>query len=273
MAKCAFCDRDFPKLTKEHLWPAALHQRINAANENLFGQKNTFYLDRINKTIDGEPQVKDVCAECNNGSLSSLDGYICHLWDQYFHHIVEADKQIAFDYDYHLLARWLLKLCFNSARIHKSDVKHLKKCREYVLSGANHPDHVVVHVQLAVPTALSDQEQFWARSQGLGATNYEPRLNRVGHLKYRTRFGYFRVTRAVHLQSFMFVVHLFPDNVDKERREADLQDFAQRLPNAERMPVQIGISTCRLTCKGLDAMQSIATHFAMKQLHEKAHDE
>jgi hypothetical protein len=66
--------------------------------------------------IDGEPQVRDVCADCNNGPLSALDNYICELWDGHFHQIVPADAQIAFSVDYERLSRWLLKMsfCFTS---------------------------------------------------------------------------------------------------------------------------------------------------------------
>ena len=53
-----------------------------------------------------------------------LDGYACQLWDECFHCIVPAGAQNAFRYDYHLLVRWLLKICFNSARMHDSDVRH-----------------------------------------------------------------------------------------------------------------------------------------------------
>jgi hypothetical protein len=265
MAICAFCDQSFSKLTREHLFPASLHQRISAANEALYGCANVSYLGRIDATIASEPQIKDVCASCNNGTLSSLDAYICQLWDQYFYRIAEAGEQVSFRYDYHLLARWLLKTCFNSARIHMSDVAHLKKCRDYIRFGERHPDHVVIHLQLSVPTKLSEDQRSWALSQGLDVSAYEPRLNRVGHLNYRTRFGYFRVTRAVHLQSFVFIVHLFPDKADTRQRSQELQDFAARLPNARRLSVRDCTSSTQLVCKGLDSIASIGSHFAMKE--------
>jgi hypothetical protein len=83
MPVCAFCDRDVPRLTKEHLWPAALHNRAGKVNP-IPGDRYQFYLKKIDKTVVGEPQIRDVCAECNNGPLSMLDEYACRLWDECF---------------------------------------------------------------------------------------------------------------------------------------------------------------------------------------------
>src|SRR5688500_3602708 len=96
---CAYCGKIGVKLTKEHISPASLHRSINTSNLIHFGQKNQFYLKKINKIISGEPQVKDVCASCNNGPLSALDDYICKMWDQYFNRIVEHREQVKFEYE------------------------------------------------------------------------------------------------------------------------------------------------------------------------------
>lgn len=264
MPVCAFCDRDVPRLTKEHLWPAALHTRISEANA-LPGDRYQFYLKKIDKTIAGEPQIKDVCATCNNGPLSMLDGYVCQLWDECFHRIVPAGAQIAFRYDYHLLVRWLLKICFNAARMHDSDVRHLRACREYILKGDRHPDHVVAHVQLTVPSPMSADALAFAREHGIMEEEFEPRLNRVGHLGYRTRFGYGRIVRAVHLQSFVFLIHLYPENVEEARRRAELRDFAQRFPYAKRLKVSSGTKGTTLICRGLDALESYTSHLETKE--------
>jgi hypothetical protein len=260
MAICAYCEREASKLTKEHLWPAALHKRINESNRSVFNEDNRFYLSKIDRMIDGEPQIRDVCADCNNGPLSALDNYICELWDDYFHRIVPADAQIAFAFDYERLTRWLLKMSFNSARIHESDVKQLQRCREYILHGGSHPPHVAVHVQLTAPSELTAEHLAVYCSHGLDDTEYEPRHNRVGHFAYCTRFGYQRLMRAVHLQSFMFLIHLFPENVDQERRSAELRDLARRLPYSRRLRPRSGISNTTLICAGFDALTSMLAH-------------
>jgi hypothetical protein len=107
MAICAYCGNTANKLTREHLWPASLHDRIAVSNQRIFGSEQIFYLARSQGYIEGEPTVRDVCAKCNNGPLSALDKYICELWDCYFGRIVEANEVIPFSYDYSRLSRWL----------------------------------------------------------------------------------------------------------------------------------------------------------------------
>jgi hypothetical protein len=260
MPVCAYCGKIAAKLTKEHLWPAALHRRINEANQIEFGQPNTFYLDRIKKNLDAEPQVRDVCAICNNRVLSALDGYICELWDRYFKQIVEEDEEIDFCYEYSGLSRWLLKMCYNSARIHNSDIKHLQACCGYILTGNPHRDAVAIHLQLTTPSKLSAEELGFAKELGLKATRWAPRMNRVGHLGYMTRRGIGRLTRAVHLQSYVFVIHLFPAATPPDIRRADLEDFCLRFPFAVRLSSEQ--LSCRVRGRGLDSKLSLELHYA-----------
>jgi hypothetical protein len=139
-------------------------------------------------------------------------------------------------------------------------VKHLQRCREYILRGGSHPPHVAVHVQLTAPSELTAEQLALYRSQGLDDTVYEPRHNRVGHFGYLTRFGYRRLLRAVHLQSFMFLIHLFPEHVDQRRRAAELRDFAIRFPYAKRLRPKNGTSNTTLICAGFDALSSMVAH-------------
>jgi hypothetical protein len=119
MGGCAYCGSNAP-LTREHLWPAALHQRLANARED---KSSVFWLAKINKVIPNEPTVRDVCANCNNGILSALDGYICELFDRSFVTILKRYERLEFEYDYHRLKRCLLKICYNSARIHGRSVQ------------------------------------------------------------------------------------------------------------------------------------------------------
>jgi hypothetical protein len=54
--------------------------------------------------------------------LSQLDGYICALFDRYFIYLCQRHATVRFEYDYHRLKRWLLKMSFNSARVHESRI-------------------------------------------------------------------------------------------------------------------------------------------------------
>lgn len=119
------------RCAREHLWPAALHSRLLAANSQ---SQNAFWLRRLEKPIAAEPQIRDVCARCNNGVLSELDTYICKLFDCSFIHMPARDESVSFDCDYHRLKRWLLKMSYNSARIHSApDLEALQQTRRYIL--------------------------------------------------------------------------------------------------------------------------------------------
>lgn len=115
--RCAFCDNP-GQITREHLWPAGLHERLRTANGD---SESSFWLRRTDSEFAGGPTLKDVCQTCNNGVLSILDSYICELFDRYFATILERGQKVRFEYDHHRLKRWLLKMCFNSARIHHSN--------------------------------------------------------------------------------------------------------------------------------------------------------
>lgn len=262
MQNCTYCDAENVRLTKEHLWPASLHKRIDEANRAYLGHPNLFYLAKIDKTIVGEPQIKDVCAECNNGVLSELDGYICRLWDTYFSGIVEARDKVHFEYDYDRLSRWLLKMCYNSSRIHNSDAAHLRECRGYILGRAAHPENVVIHLQLAKPSDFTEDEREAVKEIGLKARRYEPRLNRVGHLAYITRAGVGRLIRTVHLQSYLFLIHIFPQKVPPGGRKMDLEDFKKVMPYA--VELSPGSHDCEVECEGLDSKASFYSHYMNK---------
>ena len=133
MSNCAFCKQS-GTMTREHLWPAALHARLLAANSQA---ENAFWLRRLEKPIATEPQIRDVCARCNNGVLSQLDTYICELFDRSFVHMPARNGSVSFDYDYHRLKRWLLKMSYNSARIHSApDLEALETARKYIWATA-----------------------------------------------------------------------------------------------------------------------------------------
>ena len=108
MGVCAYCGSD-ERLTREHLWPTSLHRRLMDVSE---AKQNNFWLAKLKKEIPSEPTVRDVCAHCNNIVLSALDRYICELYDRSFIHIPSRHERVEFEYDYHRLKRWILKMCF-----------------------------------------------------------------------------------------------------------------------------------------------------------------
>src|SRR5260370_41732919 len=132
--RCAYCGAPGP-LTREHLWPAALHLRRLVADGD---DRSLFWLRRTGNAIPSEVKIRDVCAKCNNIQLSALDNYGVGLFDRTFIRIPERYENVLFEYDYHSLKRWLLKLCFNSARVHAArDLYVFQPLLPYILGRSN----------------------------------------------------------------------------------------------------------------------------------------
>lgn len=140
---CAYCGSDGP-LTREHLWPAGIIARAKHINRS--------YLGKIEKFLEVELTIKDVCSKCNNGPLSALDAYACALYDaQFFRQAVQRESR-TFIYDYAPLLRWLLKMSFNSARANDSDVPALSPFAVFMLAGGQPPPDVQVRIELIHPS-------------------------------------------------------------------------------------------------------------------------
>jgi hypothetical protein len=245
---CAFCG-SAGRLTREHLWPASLHARLAAINED---EKNRFWLSRLAKEIEGEPTLRDVCADCNNGTLSSLDAYICELFDRSLFRILQKGEEIEFRYDYHTLKRWLLKMCYNSARIHRSaDLKALRILAPYILDPAEAVgESVQLFLQLAYPELVPKVDLRDKREEVV----FEPLGHRAGHLLFRVHDIGQKLLRAVHLRSYSFYLAFFRPG----ESAAVMADFAEVFCT-RRVGVRIlsaQESACRLACNGIGAWAS-----------------
>ena len=247
---CAYCD-DPGRITKEHLWPASLHKRLKAANGT---NESLFWLRRTNSEFAGEPTVKDVCQDCNNGVLSSLDAYICELFDRYFVRILQRGEAVRLEYDHHRLKRWLLKMCFNSARIHQAkDAFAYTPLLPYIRGEDDALGRSVrLFVQLAYPgpipsdrlcdPALADAPQMW-----------EPADHRVGHLLFRMG-GDQKLMRVVHLRSYSFLL-AFSDPACGRAAAIEFERvFLSTVPGVRPLPPSR--SAVDLVCDGIDAWSS-----------------
>ena len=108
MAKCAFCG-ERPTNSSEHLLSKCLLERSAHLNVALIAKAP----DRL---VGPGQVINDVCKTCNNEKLSELDSYICELFDRYFNKTFESGSTIEFQYNRHLLTRWLLKSVYNVSR-------------------------------------------------------------------------------------------------------------------------------------------------------------
>lgn len=146
---CSYCGQA-AQLTKEHLWPRGIIVRAKNINTSYFG--------KLEKFIDAELTIKDVCSSCNSGPLSALDEYICQLFDGQFNRQVPPKQPRNFIYDYEKLLRWLLKISYNTARANGTTVDVLARHRHFILHGGNPPSEVSIRLELIHPS----QNPNWA---------------------------------------------------------------------------------------------------------------
>lgn len=248
---CAYCKQP-GSLTREHLWPASLHNRLLAANEQ---SENIFWLARLRRAIPSEPQIRDVCGRCNNGVLSKLDNYICELFDKSFSRVLARDERVRFEPNYHLLKRWLLKMSFNSARIHDSpDREALEELLPYIL-GVNERlgRSVQLFVQLLYPEVVPPDE-LDAPFQGTRGVLFEPCGNRVGLMYFLAPGTGRKLLRAVHLRSFSFLMAYWrPERGRQEQSDLEAVLTKQRAATVLLRPSQGAVE---LVCNGMGAWAS-----------------
>lgn len=110
---CAYCGKE-AKGTKEHI--------ISSGILGLFPECYVT-IDSERKAVhQGDPQVKDVCADCNNNRISYIDSYAKNFIKKYFTVKYEKDDTLAVDYDYAMIQKMSLKFAFNDLRARKKDV-------------------------------------------------------------------------------------------------------------------------------------------------------
>ena len=246
---CAYCGAT-RGLTREHLWPTALHRRVVGGKREL----TRIWQAKLKKEIAAEPTIRDVCSECNNGDLSKLDAYICELFDRFFVNLLERYDEVVFEYYYHRLKRCLLKLCYNSAPTEAAkDTFVFKPLLPYIMgTSPNVGRSVQLYVQLSypdeVPTHLlgSDDPKPFI---------YYPALNRIGHYSFNVQAGR-KMLRAVHLQSFSFYLAFFEPGETRKEMDFFQNAFLDQTPATELLRASRDRVT--LVCNGVSAWHSIA---------------
>lgn len=252
MPNCEYCRQPGP-LTKEHLWPTSLHRRLHAVNQQT---KNIFWLSRLQREIPNEPQIRDVCAYCNNVTLSTLDDYMCRLFDSTFTRIVERYAEVVFEYDYHLLKRWLLKMSYNSARIHNSPDRGALKCVLPYILGADlrMGRSIQLFVRLVHPQVISESE---TSKDGDPQTKVviDPSIHRLGHVIFRAHGIGQKTLRAIHLRSYTFYLAYWQPGNGRAEQKDFAEIFKQGMPGVQLLlPSDEKI---KLFCDGIGAWDSL----------------
>ncbi len=204
---CAYCGSSGP-LTREHLWPAGIIARSTV---------NLSYIGKLEKYVDAELTIKDVCAACNNGPLSSLDAYACSLYEAQFLRQALKRESRNFIYEYSTLLRWLLKMSYNTARANNSDGAVLSKFAPYVLGGGPSPVNVQVRLELIHPS----KNPHW--SPGTDTMQEIPAATiRCAKIEMPADPLPGTTARLVAINSYYFWVTITPPGADIRRLHAGL---------------------------------------------------
>ncbi len=196
MTVCAYCKQD-RQATREHVIPAFTYAFQQQLEQSVIGWNEV-----VQGMVRGEAKVKDVCAECNNGTLSELDSYGKRLLSDSGLFVQNYTKKtLTLRYDYAPLLRWLLKVSFNSSR---TDGAHSSLFEDYIafVRGQSTPPpryRVACLAYLAAPEVFGKSriaEESFARVSG-GSKLLNPFLVRIcyggipGEHEYTLRLNIF----------------------------------------------------------------------------------
>ena len=217
-------------MTKEHILPRFLYRQ--------FPNQKTGYNVRADKFLTWEPQVRDVCKDCNNGPLSALDAYA-----QQFLLAVRSDRtypkdaDITFAYDYSLLLRWLLKVSYNSARALTETPEILRQCIEFIRDGeSEHPPVAFLAVEVVRDTQVTEESRDLLPSVARSWSHIPARMFRVGPgilVDPRAREPLpEHLIRFVAINSWYFTLCIVPAGVGRRDRRRLARAYRSYHPDA-----------------------------------------
>ncbi|WP_204142034.1 hypothetical protein [Halomicronema sp. CCY15110] len=220
------------------------------------GEKPSRYTSKADKFIGGELTIGDVCRNCNNGPLSELDSYFLQLYDRYIYKFASPEKRIDFTYDFDKLARWLLKVSYNSARATNApDEVLLESYSKYILGEDVRPKGLNIFLTLVLPYKIKNSEKHDPRIQDVD--EIEPDVLRWSRVPDE-RLAKEGVTfRMVQINSYFFIV-IMPNQVTYEARKwyAELKGFRKKYPQFRQLRAKDGVSRTPLKSSGVDMVNN-----------------
>lgn len=211
--KCAYCG-SVEALTKEHIFPGGIIQRLD---EDLIS-----YNDKSDTTFKADLVIKDVCSSCNNGVLSSLDNYLCSVYDQCMSSAILPGKDAELLYEYDLLLRSLLKISFNSARGSSDGSKAVNAYRSlipYIVGRVSKTPNVMLRLQIVTSAKRFNAEIN--QVEGL----LEARLLRSAKIAYDGPLRSIFIVRLVAINSFWFYLIVPTKPVSEGKKRAFIKGF------------------------------------------------
>jgi len=203
---CAYCGSEGP-LTREHIMPKSILDKANESSKEVFNELTNRYVEKMGKIILAELTIGDVCGTCNNGSLSVLDRYGSSLYDKSFSAPIKKGQSTTFQYDYHLLLRWLLKLSYNSARVsNEGNADVLSQFKQYILGLEDAPRDMYLYVLPVTSYKFSaaESEKMHKHMQELG--EIPPVFLRISEWVLKNFPFAIKPIRMVALNSYYFFI-------------------------------------------------------------------
>jgi len=216
---CAYCDFS-GKLTKEHLFPASVIARYNELWSST---------DKLNKFFQSDLKIKDVCSACNNGFLSDLDNRFLPLFDQYMLNPINSGESADFEYDYHKLLRFLLKVSYNSSRVSvggQETRKILARYVPYIMGSESNAENVLLYLQIYT-SAYYTSANMCDTNSGQITRLLETKFLRSTKIVYDGIYNSDFVVRAVVFNSYWFFLVIPVKTVSKLK----LRSFRKQFEN------------------------------------------
>jgi hypothetical protein len=217
MKKCVYCGEN-KKLSREHIFPRWIIKRQPSSDVRFARHEN-----RVSERVS---TIKDVCASCNNGVLSELDNYALELYDSYFERVVPIKGRVLFNYDYDLLARWMFKVLYNSARKNNTRPDELEPFKEYILGTSTRPMNFRIFSLLLRPHKLSSRVVAKLAKEHEGVTEILPRNISITQIGVQISEDNMLVLgRAVLINSYCFVVSILPSDIPRQFRRKLMKEI------------------------------------------------
>lgn len=219
MKNCAYCGKE-GKMTREHVIPDGFIRSMNLERQIIWLNKAP------TRVIEAEIKIKDVCNKCNNETLSELDDYALRLIKSYNSKIEISTSKSSFKYNYEKLTRWLMKVCYNSARANdtKSDVAIYKDYINYIVGKEPSDEKLRFYMgflDLNYPNAESHNWYHLHKDN-----EYEIDGFRICLFRIKNTNMYNCAARAIIINSFAFLVLAFSDKTtDLEIQNTENQIF------------------------------------------------
>ena len=149
---CAYCGVPGP-LTRDHVVPDFLYRS--------YPDQKLGYNEKARRFLEFEAIVRDVCAHCNSGVLSSLDAYgERFVRDNRCGRTFTKRPTVLIHYDHELLLRWLLKLSYNAVRFAGREPGLLGFCTGFIRGVASLPYNVALFIEIVRDAILPEEVQY-----------------------------------------------------------------------------------------------------------------